>query len=85
MPDRHGHAAVRIGIHAAEATRSGSDYAGRGVNLAARICAAGSGDEILLTRSSLDRSRRTFDLGEDRSLELKGVADLVDVVAIRWR
>jgi class 3 adenylate cyclase len=77
--------AVRIGVHAAEATRSGSDYAGRGVNLASRVCAAASGDEILLTRSSLDRSRRSFDLGEDRPLQLKGVADPVDAVIVRWR
>ena len=84
--EREGFApAIRIGIHAAEAARSGSDYAGRGVNLAARVCTAASGDEILVTRSSLDRSRRSFDLGEDRSLELKGVTGLVDVVAIRWR
>lgn len=38
-----------------------------------------------MTRSSLDRSRRSFVQGEDRSLELKGVADLVDVITIRWR
>ena len=84
--EREGFApAVRVGVHAAEATRSGSDYAGRGVNLAARVCAAASGDEILLTRSSLDRSRRSFDLGEDRPLRLKGVADRVDAVIVRWR
>ena len=84
--EREGYApSVRIGIHAAEATRSGSDYAGRGVNLAARVCAGASGEEILMTRSSLDRSRRSFVQGEDRSLELKGVADLVDVITIRWR
>ena len=84
--EREGFApAVRIGIHAAEATRSGSDYAGRGVNLASRVSDAASGDEILMTRGSLDRSRRSFDLGEDRTLELKGVAEPVDVVTIRWR
>lgn len=84
--EREGFApAVRIGIHAAEATRSGSDYAGRGINLAARVCASASGDEILMTRSSLDRSRRSFDLGDDRTVELKGMSDPVDVVAVRWR
>ncbi|HEY7614810.1 MAG TPA: hypothetical protein VH764_17560, partial [Gemmatimonadales bacterium] len=57
---------------------------GRGVNLAARVCAAASGDEILVTRSSLDGSRRTFQLGEPRTVELKGVAGAVEVVAIRW-
>lgn len=84
--EREGFApAVRIGVNAAEATRSGSDYSGRGVNLAARVCAAASGGEILVTRASLDASRRTFDLGEDRSLELKGLAGPVAVVAVRWR
>lgn len=76
--------AVRIGVNFAEGSRSGSDYSGRGVNLAARVCAAASGDEILVTRSSLDASRRTFELGDYRSLELKGVPGPVDVVAIRW-
>ena len=83
--EREGFApAVRIGINVAEASRSGSDYSGRGVNLAARVCAAASGDEILVTRSSLDNSRRTFNLGDHRTLELKGVAGLVGVAAIRW-
>lgn len=84
--EREGFApAIRIGIHAAEATRSGSDYAGRGVNVAARVCAAAGGGEILMTRTSLDRSRRSFDLGEERTIELKGVVDPVEVVTIRWR
>ena len=83
--DREGFApAVRIGINAAEASRTGSDYSGRGVNLAARVCDAASADEILVTRSSLDGSRRTFDLGDERSLELKGVTGLVSVVTIGW-
>jgi class 3 adenylate cyclase len=76
---------VRIGINAAEATRSGSDYAGRGVTVAARVCAAASGDEILVTRRGLEDARRTFEIGEERSLELKGVAGAIEVVAIRWR
>ena len=76
---------VRIGINAAEATRSGSDYSGRGVTVAARVCAAAIGGEILATRGGLEGSRRSFELGEARSLELKGIADPVDVVTIRWR
>lgn len=78
-------ASIATRLKHGEATRSGSDYAGRGVNLASRVGDAASGDEILMTRRSLDRSRRTFHLGEDRSLELKGMADRVDVVTVRWR
>ena len=76
---------VRIGMNAAEATRSGSDYSGRGVTVAARVCAAATGGEILATRGGLEGSRRTFELSEPRSLKLKGIADPVDVVTIRWR
>ena len=51
---------VRIGIHAAEASRSGTDYVGTGVSLAARIGAAAAGSEILVSRSTLDAARRSF-------------------------
>jgi class 3 adenylate cyclase len=76
---------IRIGIHLADATRAGSDYIGRGVHLAARVCSAAGPDEILVTRESLAASRRTFDLGDERSLELKGIAGVTEVVAVHWR
>jgi class 3 adenylate cyclase len=76
---------VRIGVHSAEASRTGSDYVGRGVNVAARIGAAADGDEILVSATTLRDSRRTFETGDERSLDLRGVADPVDAVAIRWR
>lgn len=84
--DREGFGpAVRIGVHSAEASRSGSDYVGRGVNIAARIGAAASADEILVSRSSLATSRRSFETLDERTLQLKGVADPVEAIAIRWR
>src|SRR5205085_3222035 len=44
----HGFApAVRIGVHAADATRRGRDYSGAEVHKAARIAAAAEGGEIL--------------------------------------
>ncbi len=45
---------VRIGIHTCEATPTGSGYIGIGVHLTARICAAGCGEQILLSQSTRD-------------------------------
>ncbi len=75
---------VRIGIHAAEASRSGTDYVGTGVSLAARIGAAANGSEILVSRATLDAARRSFPATAGRTLELKGITSRTDVVSIGW-
>ncbi|WP_166790393.1 adenylate/guanylate cyclase domain-containing protein [Cryobacterium tagatosivorans] len=76
---------IRVGIHAAEATRLASDYSGTGVNIAARIAAAASGSEILVSESSLSGSRRSFGETGRRTLELKGISEPTPVVSIDWR
>jgi class 3 adenylate cyclase len=76
--------AVRIGIHSAEASRSGSDYRGSGVTLAARIGAAAEGSEILASRSTLDADRRSFPVTAERTLQLKGISTPVEAVSIAW-
>jgi class 3 adenylate cyclase len=48
----HGFApTIRIGIHTADATREGSNYHGHGVHVAARIGAAASAGEILISQA----------------------------------
>lgn len=75
---------VRIGVHAAEASQSGTDYVGTGVSLAARIGAAADGSEILVSRATLDAVQRSFPVTGERTLELKGIAAPTDVVSIGW-
>jgi class 3 adenylate cyclase len=83
--DREGFApTVRIGIHAAEASRSGTDYIGTGVSLAARIGASAIGSEILVSRATVDAASRSFPVTAKRTLELKGIAAPTDVVSIGW-
>jgi class 3 adenylate cyclase len=83
--DREGFApTVRIGAHAAEARRSGNDYVGMGVTLAARIAAAAGGSEILVSRATLDSARRSFEHADGRTLELKGITEPTEVVAVPW-
>lgn len=76
---------VRIGLHRAEANRSGLDYLGIGVNQAARIGAAAAGSEILASTGTLAASRRSGLSAERRVLELKGISEPVEVAAIDWR
>jgi class 3 adenylate cyclase len=77
---------VRIGLHAAEATRQGRDYSGRGIHVAARVTAAAGSEEILVTSAVLSGTATTrFSLSEPRSLTLKGVREPIEVRAIDWR
>jgi len=75
---------VRIGLHAAEATRVAGDYEGAGVHAAARIGALAEGGEVLASAETLDglSDLQTF---ESREVSLKGFARSVRVVAVDWR
>ena len=74
---------VRIGVHAASATREGLDYRGKGMNAAARVGALANGDEILATAESAALAP-TPTSHRLRSATLKGFADPVEVVSIQW-
>jgi class 3 adenylate cyclase len=77
--------AVRIGIHQAEANRVGLDYAGAGVNQAARIGGAANGNEVLVSAATLEGARHMYIESGRRSIALKGISDPVDVVSIDWK
>jgi class 3 adenylate cyclase len=83
----HGFApSVRIGLHAAEATRKGRNYTGQGVHIAARVGAAAGKDEILASADVVrDAGPLRFRASEPRSVSLKGVKESVEVQSIEWR
>ncbi|HSM38395.1 MAG TPA: adenylate/guanylate cyclase domain-containing protein, partial [Candidatus Limnocylindrales bacterium] len=76
---------VRIGIHQDEANRVGLDYEGSGVNLAARICEAAAGGEILASAATVAMAGHPVRTTEGRELALKGISAAVEVRAIEWR
>ena len=76
---------VRIGVHASEATAVGDDYAGIGVHLAARVGGLAEGGEIVVTSSTIEREAVPFPTEAEREVSLKGIADRVRVVSVRWR
>lgn len=76
---------VRIGLHSGEALKRGSDYTGRGVNVAARIGALGGAGEILVSTDTLDGVATPYGLSSQRSAELKGFAEPVPIAALCWQ
>ena len=79
---------VRIGVHTGEAFRvesDATDYGGQGVHLAARIGAAATAAEILVSSETLDGVGGAFRLSEPRTETLKGFAEPVEVVTVDWR
>jgi class 3 adenylate cyclase len=80
----HGFApGVRIGLHAAEATRTRGDYEGAGVHAAARIAALANGGEVLASQETVDGIEGVV-AEEPREVTLKGLAEPVRVAAIDW-
>jgi class 3 adenylate cyclase len=75
---------VRIGVHAAEASRSAAGYSGKGVHEAARVGALGGPGEIY---ASLATARLGDGLGysEPKTVTLKGISEPLEVVTIDWR
>jgi class 3 adenylate cyclase len=76
---------IRIGLHAAEATRRGTDFFGQGVHVAARVAAAGAAGQILATSRTMASVGDPYSASEAKSLALKGVAEPIDVVELSWR
>ena len=79
---------VRIGAHIGGAFSNDGDfnhYGGEAVHLAARIGAAASGSEILVSLDTVDGVGGAFRLSKPRTERFKGFDDPVDVVSVDWR
>ena len=82
----HGFApAVRIGLHAAPATRTPDGYVGRGVHEAARIAGLAHGAEILASADMIAQAAVNVPGSEPRPVKLKGLNKPVEIVTINWR
>jgi class 3 adenylate cyclase len=75
---------VRIGLHEGEATREGHDWSGNAVHAAARIGALAEGDEVLASRATARAAGNPFRWSEPRTVPLRGFADPVEVVSLKW-
>ncbi len=76
---------VRIGLHATEAAEVKGNYHGKGVHEAARIGALAEGAEIVVSASTLECLSSSLARTNERTVELKGVAEPVRIVSLEWR
>jgi len=80
---QHGFAPqVRIGLHASDAQQVGANFRGKGVHEAARIAALASGGEILASVGTIGPEHPTSGA---RSVQLKGLTEPMEIVAVDWR
>lgn len=75
---------VRIGVHAADASRTGETYTGMGVHASARIGALAEGGEIVASASTVE-SLVGVEVGDRRMVPLKGITEPIEVVSVSWR
>jgi adenylate cyclase len=78
---------VRIGLHTGEVLRDADDFFGHAVIIAARVAAAAKGNEILVSSlvNELTRGIGTFEFGEPRSVQLKGIPGERQVFPLIWQ
>ena len=75
---------VRIGVHTADANLRAADYSGRGVHIAARVCAAAGAGEILATADTLAEAGDVAVAAPPVATTLKGIAEPVSITTIDW-
>ncbi|HEY5624903.1 MAG TPA: adenylate/guanylate cyclase domain-containing protein, partial [Dehalococcoidia bacterium] len=76
---------VRIGLHAGEVIKEGEDFFGRNVIMAARVASQAKGGEVLASavlKTLLSGSDVRW--GDARSVELKGLAGVHEIWAVKW-
>jgi adenylate cyclase len=78
--------ALRAGVHHGRPRRLGGDYLGVDVNIAARVAAAASGGEVLITEAAGGRlPAGVFDLRQKRRFRAKGAPKDLQVFAALQR
>jgi class 3 adenylate cyclase len=82
--DVQGHRpALRAGVHHGRPRKLGGDYLGVDVNIAARVAAAASGGEVLITEAAGARARDgAFDLRQKRRFKAKGAPKDLQVYTV---
>jgi tetratricopeptide (TPR) repeat protein len=77
---------LRVGLSTGDVRSDGNDIHGTPIVEATRLCAAATGGQILAaaTVAVVARDRAEHKIVAIGSLELKGLADRLDVVAVQW-
>jgi adenylate cyclase len=76
---------LRAGIHTGDVVQTGADYLGLTVNKAARVAAAASGDQVLVSSITAGMINTTeFTFGNPITAELKGLTGTHTLLPLEW-
>lgn len=75
---------VRVGIHAAVATRSGLGFTGRALHEVSRLAALAGPDEIIASEETGREARAPYPLSAPRRVTLRGLDEPTRVVTVAW-
>jgi class 3 adenylate cyclase len=75
---------LRIGLHTGEVLREADDFFGRTVIMAARVSAKANGNEILVSSVVAELTGDSFEFGEPRLTELKGLPGAHQLFPVVW-
>jgi class 3 adenylate cyclase len=75
---------LRIGLHAAAVSHTGTEYRGKGVHEAARIATLGEAEEIVASERTIAGVAADLTTSEPELAHLKGLSEPVRIVRIRW-
>jgi class 3 adenylate cyclase len=70
------------GRRAAGATQVGQNFTGKGVHEASRIAGLAEGGQILASKQTAAGGR--FEMSDPRSMDIRGIAEPIEVVSIGW-
>ncbi len=75
---------VRIGIHVGSVLQTSDDLIGRQVHMAARVASAGEGDEVIVSKETMDQVSG-FEFESERAITAKGIDEPLIVGSLVWR
>jgi class 3 adenylate cyclase len=78
---------VRVGVHTGPAVERAGDWFGTTVNVAARLCSAAAGGEVLISEATREAAGAVaeVEVGERRLHWLKNITEPVAARLVQWR
>jgi class 3 adenylate cyclase len=87
LESERGFPPIRVGVHCGTAVERDGDWYGRGVNVAARLCSAAVGGQVLVSESTLRAAGELpkVEVGERRLHWLRNVTEPIAARTASWR
>ena len=75
---------VRIGVHVGEVLQSGGALVGLEVHTAARVAGAAEGDQVLVSKATVEAVGDRFQFGAGQEIQAKGIGEALVIQPLLW-